>query len=102
MYLVQMLLPLYDPAGQRFPHARYSEVREELTERFGGMTAYLRSPAEGTWREPGGSINRDEMVMCEVMVAELDRAWWSAYRKELERRFEQEELVVRATPLEKL
>jgi len=102
MYLVQMLLPLYDPAGGRFPHTHFSAVREELTRQFGGMTAYLRSPAEGTWREPGGSIDRDEMVMCEVMVGELDRAWWSAYRKELEQRFKQEELVVRASALEKL
>lgn len=102
MFLVQMLLPLYDPTGQKFPHAQFSEVREELTQRFGGMTAYLRSPAEGTWREPGGSIDRDEMVMCEVMVTELDRAWWSAYRTKLERRFKQEELIVRASALEKL
>lgn len=102
MFLVQMLLPLYDAGGQKFSHEHFLKVREDLTQRFGGMTAYLRSPAEGTWREPGGSIDRDEMVMCEVMVEELDRAWWSAYRKELERRFRQEELVVRASALEKL
>jgi hypothetical protein len=102
MYLVQMLLPLYDRAGRKFSQEHFSDVREELTQRYGGMTAYLRSPAEGTWREPGGSIDRDEMVMCEVMVEELDRAWWSAYRKHLERRFDQAELVVRASVLEKL
>jgi hypothetical protein len=42
------------------------------------------------------------MVMCEVMVDELDRAWWSAYRTKLEHRFRQDELVVRASTLEKL
>lgn len=97
-----MLLPLYDGRGRQFAQERYSEVREELTHRFGGMTAYLRSPAEGTWREPEGSIDRDEMVMCEVMVDDLDRAWWSTYRKQLERRFEQDELVIRASAIEKL
>ena len=102
MYLVQMLLPLYDRAGRKFAQERFTEVREELTHRFGGMTAYLRSPAEGTWREPEGSIDRDEMVMCEVMVDELDRAWWSTYRKQLERRFEQDELVIRSSEIEKL
>ena len=102
MFLVQLLLPLYDERGQRFPHESLARVREELTQRFGGMTAYSRSPAEGTWREPGGGINRDEMVMCEVMVEELDRAWWSTYRKALERLFEQEELVIRASALERL
>jgi len=102
MFLVQMLLPLYDASGEKFPQEHFSEVREELTHRFGGMTAYLRSPADGTWREPGGGIDRDEMVMCEVMVEELDRAWWSTYRKQLERRFDQAELVIRASALEKL
>jgi len=102
MFLVQMLLPLYAPGGEKFPQEYFSDVREELTGRFGGMTAYLRAPAEGTWRQAGGSIDRDEMVMCEVMVEELDRTWWSAYRKRLERRFDQQELVVRATALEML
>ena len=102
MFLVQMLLPLYDRSGEKFPQEHFAEVREELTQRFGGMTAYLRSPAEGTWRKPEGSIDRDEMVMCEVMVEELDRTWWSAFRKQLEHRFEQDELVVRASALEKL
>ena len=102
MFLVQMLLPLFDGEGRAFSQEAYAKVRQELTQRFGGMTAYLRSPAQGTWLEPGGGTERDEMVMCEVMVEELDRAWWSTYRKDLEHRFSQEELVVRASPLEKL
>jgi hypothetical protein len=102
MYLVQMLLPLYDNAGRRLSRESFVEVRDELTERYGGVTAYLRSPAQGTWKVQSGAIDRDEVVMCEVMVEELDRAWWSKYRATLERRFGQEELVVRATALEKL
>jgi hypothetical protein len=30
------------------------------------------------------------------MTGELDRAWWSAFRKDLERRFRQETVIVRA------
>jgi len=45
MYLLQILLPLVDNQGQRFDDHRFSHVRRELTERFGGVTAYLRSPA---------------------------------------------------------
>jgi hypothetical protein len=102
VYLVQLLLPLYDNAGRRHPHEQFARVRDELTARYGGVTAYLRSPAQGTWTAASGEIDRDEVVMCEVMVGNLDRPWWANYRQALERRFGQEELVVRATPLERL
>jgi hypothetical protein len=90
MHLVQLLLPLYDNTGRRVPHERFALVRDELTERFGGVTAYLRSPAEGTWKES------------DVMVDRLDRAWWARYRIQLEGRFGQRELMVRATPADRL
>lgn len=102
MYLVQLLLPLYDNHGHRFPSARLREVVDELTDRYGGVTAYLRSPAEGSWREGGGGVDKDEVVMFEVMVDHLDRDWWSRYRGALESRFSQDELVVRATAMERL
>ncbi|MGZ8198971.1 MAG: hypothetical protein ACXWVP_11490 [Burkholderiales bacterium] len=102
VHLVQLLLPLYDNAGRRVPQQHFAEVREELTQRFGGVTAYLRSPAQGTWKDESGAVDRDEVVMCEVMVELLDRQWWSSYRSGLEARFGQRELVVRAFPLERL
>ena len=80
----------------------FSDVRDELTERYGGVTAFLRSPAHGTWKEGSGTVDRDEVVMCEVMVEVLDRGWWSGYRGQLEQRFEQREVVVRAFEVERL
>jgi hypothetical protein len=91
MHLVQLLLPRYDEA-----------VARELTERFGGMTAYARAPAKGEWKPAPGRTVRDDIVVYEVMVDTLDRAWWRGYRCELERRFDQEELVVRAHVVERL
>ena len=102
MHLVQLLLPLYDKAGQRFPDAPFVQVMDELTDRYGGVTAYSRAPAEGAWRESAGAVEKDEVVMFEVMVDHLDRDWWSRYRVTLEQRFAQEELVVRATATERL
>jgi streptogramin lyase len=102
MHLVQIVLPLFDNAGTRFGEAPFEAVREELTHRFGGVTAFMRSPATGLWKTQAGDIDRDEVVTVEVMVDTLDRAWWRAYRAELARRFDQEELVVRAMPIEKL
>lgn len=77
MYLVQLLLPLRDNEKQAFPRAEFDRVRNELTERFGGATAFLRSPAcqafrvrrkslrgrlrcssssEGAWRWPNRQV----------------------------------------------
>jgi hypothetical protein len=36
------------------------------------------------------------------MVKRLDRAWWKKFRARLERQFEQQELVVRVQPVERL
>lgn len=101
MHLVQILLPLFDNEGRHFPSRAYGEVRSELTERFGGLTAFTRAPAEGLWTD-GGETSRDEIVIFGVMTETLDRAWWASYREALERRFRQEAIVVRAQPIEAL
>jgi hypothetical protein len=95
MHLVQILLPLNRNDGRRQPRALFNEVRAELVERFGGLTAYNRSPAEGVW-ESGDGTERDDVVILEVMAGELDRNWWKSFRQRAEERFEQESIVVRA------
>ena len=95
-HLVQLLLPLYDNDGNDFPRAQLEQVAKELTERFGGLTAYTRAPAEGRWREGGEGTSRDEIVVYEVMTYPLDAGWWHAYRTELERRFAQDHILIRA------
>lgn len=102
MHLVQVLLPLADNAGAPFGAARFDSVRRELTGHFGGVTAYTRSPGEGEWRAASGGIARDEVVIYEVMIDDLDRVWWQGYRHALEIRFAQEEIIVRACRIERL
>ena len=41
-------------------------------------------------------MDHDEIVVYEVMVDEIDHAWWNAYREQLEQAFRQRELIVRA------
>lgn len=101
-FLVQLFLPLDDNAGNPLPRTLFDTVRGELTEAFGGATAFLRAPATGAWEDRDGKVQRDEVVLLEVMVDGLDRDWWSRYRQELERRFQQDEVVVRATPIQVL
>jgi hypothetical protein len=101
MHLVEILLPLFDNDGRRFGREAFAQVREELVERFGGLTAFTRNPAEGVWEE-GEDRSRDEIVIFEVMADALDRKWWRDYRRELERRFRQDEIVIRARAVERL
>ena len=102
MYLVQVLLPLYDNAGHRFSYDDFSSVRRELTDRFGGATAYTRAAAEGTWEDRAGRVHHDEVVVLEVMTDTLDRPWWAEYGKTLAARFRQQAIVARAMTIEPL
>ena len=94
MYLTQILLPLYDGDGRKISHARFAEVKDTLTRRFGGITAYTQAPAEGRWRVRG-KTDRDEIITFEVMSQKPDTAWWKAYRRTLEACFRQEQVIVR-------
>lgn len=92
---VQILLPVRDNRGRKFDRALYAEVHDQLIERFGGLTAYTRSPARGLWQS-AGATKRDDMIIVEVMAKTFHRAWWKKYRRALERKFRQDEIVVRA------
>jgi hypothetical protein len=102
MHLIQLLIPLHDNHKQAFPTAYFNKVRDDLTKRFGGVTAFLRSPAVGLWKEHSEDINRDEVVMFEVLTEQLDTEWWADYRKQLQERFRQEELLIWASNITKL
>jgi hypothetical protein len=101
-HLVELLLPLGDAEGRRFPRALYDRTAAELTQRFGGLTAHVRAPAAGIWEPRPGQTERDDIVIYEVMVDALDAEWWAAYRRELEARFAQDELVIRAQEIQRL
>ena len=96
MHLVKIFLPLNDNNGRPFDAEKYVAVREHLTERFGGLTAFSRSPAQGTTSD-GGKTVHDEIIVFEVMAETLDASWWKSYRLQLERDFRQDEIVVRAS-----
>jgi len=102
MHLIEILLPLADNEGKPFAADLHRQVRDELVEHFGGVTAFTRNPAEGLWKEGGGDPARDDIIIFEVMADWLDRGWWRGYRSELERRFRQDEIVIRAREVELL
>jgi hypothetical protein len=96
MHLIQLLLPLYNNEKKPLSKELFVQVRNELVARFGGLTAYSRAPVSGLWQEDDGQTAHDDLVIYEVMTEHVDPQWWSRYRAELETRFQQEALVVRA------
>lgn len=102
MHLIQLFLPVYDNAGKGFERAMFDTVRRELTDRFGGATAFARAPARGDWEDADGDVQRDDVILFETMAETVDRDWWADYRRTLERRFRQDRVLVRATSVEML
>ncbi len=102
MVLVQLLLPLYDNEGKMFPSHFFTALKTELTENFGGITTYTRSPASGLWKEDDDKVVYDDIIIYEVMAEELDLDWWKAFKLRLEVHFKQDEIVVRSWPITKL
>ena len=96
MHLIEIFLPLNDNGGRPFDAAKYAAIRQHLTERFGGLTAFTRSPAQGTTTDDGKTVH-DDIVVFEVMTETLDVSWWRSYRLQLEREFRQDTIVARAS-----
>jgi len=101
--LVQILLPLADNDGRAFGEADFAPVLEEITRRCGGLTAHARAPAAGFWTGGGGSVpTQDDVMLIEAMDDRFDRTYWAAFRRELEERFRQEDVVIRVLVMERV
>ena len=94
MFLIQLLLPaIATPATEDGGIAR---TRAELVERFGGVTAYAWTPADGEWRDERGRTAEDKVVLVEVVARAFERAWWEDYASRLAKRFAQHAVHIRA------
>lgn len=102
MHVIEIFLPLKRNDGSDQPRTLFAGVREELVERFGGLTAFSRAPAEGLWADEDGEVDRDQIVIFEVVADELDGHWWTDFRQRLEQDFAQDEILIRASPSERL
>ena len=102
LHLIQLLVPRPEASTESGSRELFGQVRTELLAQFGGVTAFVQSPAIGLWTEPRGETVRDEIVVFEVMADSVDEAWWAAYRALLEKRFDQLDLVIRCHAVRRL
>jgi hypothetical protein len=96
MKLIQILLPLYSKTGRRLPRALLHRTAESFAQEYGGITAYMRAPARGLWLKGKRTIDRDDVVIFEIMLKTVNRAAWARRRRVLERAFQQDKIVIRA------
>ena len=100
--LFQILLPLYDKEGEPIPVENYKELKVELTEHFGGLTTYSRSPATGVWKDPKDEIAVDKIIVYEVVSDSREVNYWQNLKVALEKKFDQDEIMIRCQDLELL
>ena len=94
-HLEQNLLPTRTGNGEPVAQARFEELLQELTDKFGSaMTSVVRAPGQGLW-DSGGDVVRDNIAVIEVMTDENDR-------RQLERELAQQEIVIRAQQVNRL
>lgn len=98
--LFQILLPLYDNEGEPFSNDLYKAIKVELTERFGGLTAYSRSPASGLWKNGEDEVTVDKVIVYEVIADDVEKKFWKSFKEILKAQFKQEDIVIRCTNIE--
>jgi hypothetical protein len=101
MHLIQILLPITDNQGRAFSQEALRSIQSELTEQFGGLTAYSRAPAKGLWAKDSAH-HQDDIVILEVMTDSIDAPWWQALRRRLEEELRQEKIIIRAQTMQTL
>lgn len=95
MHLMQIFLPVTDNQGNQFPQSLFNGVKDELAEKFGGVTAFTQSPAEGLWIKDH-QTQKDRILIYEVMTETMEHAWWSHFRKRMETLLKQERILIRS------
>lgn len=98
--LFQILLPLYDNEAEPFSEEMYKSIRNELTERFGGLTAYSRAPATGLWKDGDEELTIDKLIVYEVIADEFEKKFWKSFKEILKAQFKQEDIIIRCTDIQ--
>ncbi|TDR30634.1 hypothetical protein [Aquamicrobium defluvii] len=73
----------------------FETLKADLTKAYQGVTAFVQAPAQGRWSQEGARTAEEDIVIFEVMVADLDLGQWQQRRGDLEIRFRQARVVIR-------
>ncbi|WP_230145299.1 MULTISPECIES: inorganic diphosphatase [unclassified Pedobacter] len=89
--LIQLFLPFTDlPSAD----TRLKTLEQLLIKKFGGLSIYAHQPVLGKWQDQT-RLEKDKMIVFEVMVALFDKEFWKAIKSKLEKQFHQKEILIR-------
>jgi len=100
--LIQLLLPLNDSQGTAFSEGLFKDVQVQLTEKFGGLTVYQRSPAEGYWKDGSSPVVQEAMLVHEVLTGNIDEGFWNHLKSTLCKKFKQEDILITSSRISKI
>ena len=90
MHLIQILLPLTDNAGRPYPDDLLQGIQSELSQCFGGLTAYRRAPAKGVWTRGHPKHRRRHCGRRSDGTEHWTPHWWREFRTRLQQILRQE------------
>jgi inorganic pyrophosphatase len=93
--LIQLFLPVESNDGKPFPKQYFDRVKESLIKKFNGVSMFVNSPVNGMWEDQDKDIQKDKLVVYEVMADMIELSYWEKYKKDLEKQFKQDVIVVR-------
>lgn len=94
-YVVQILVPKKTGKAEPVSKEWFDEFLQKMTDEFGGATSYIRTAAQGLWRN-GDDTERDDIAVVELMTAKIAPEFWRSLRERLERELSQDEIIIRA------
>ena len=94
-YRFEVMIPLADNDGNRFPMEEIIQVRNNLTDEFGGCRSQPLAPFEGTWVDEN-KVYLDELMLFIVDAPRTDTSieWFLKYKEHLKQKFTQIEIYL--------
>jgi inorganic pyrophosphatase len=96
---IELFIPVYTKNGKPFPKKHYTNLHQKLTEKFGGLTMYSRVPVTGFWKENSKTTLKEDIIVYEVLAAEIDDKFWTKLKAWVLKAFNQEEIISYVTTI---
>lgn len=93
---MRILVPLIAGDGEKLEKDWFNALLQELTDRFGGATSFIRSPGQGHW---DSGKEKGQYRFDRGHDRGPRRRYWDELKTRLEKELSQSEIMIRALPV---